>query len=165
MKNKRNIPLKQKILFILIVFIFITFDLFAKEKVLFADLDGNGKKEQIIISYAAKSGAEVNGPIQSLKIFDKKRLVYSYDKFDKSTPYINSKVFGTKKNLGVGYRDIIFIVVGDCEVLAHFLSCKVFALDEHGKKNKVSYILQKDILQIETGECKKDCVNSHIKYY
>jgi len=140
---------KNLFLIMIVIVNFLTIDLFAKDEKLLADLDGDGKKEKIVISYSSKPKSAVNGSISLIQVFGKNKLLFSYNKFDKLTPFIGAKIINTKKAFGMGYRDIVFIFIGECGVDSHILYCRVEALDEHGKKIKVNYILKKDIIQIE----------------
>jgi len=134
---------------ILAIFFIIIFGpvTFAEDNVLYGDLNGDGVKEKIIIqnSYNSESGAKI-----ILKIFHKNKLVFQYSDFPEKLPYMYAKLVKFEGATVNKSRDVLFIVVGECDVIAHVVSYNRKSLNDGGEKIKASYSVKRNIVSIQS---------------
>ncbi|MFW5862550.1 MAG: hypothetical protein ACOCWZ_09875 [Spirochaetota bacterium] len=132
-----------KKIFLLVVIIFTSSIVYAENTILYGDLDGDRVKEKIEIE-------EYKGRDWTfrLKIFKKDKLIFTYDKFD-NKPLDNAKIVNFEvKGTGVK-RDVLFIIVAECNAEFHVVSHEKIT-DEEGGNPKTSYIVKKYIAQLQS---------------
>ena len=137
--------MKISILASLIAFclLFIS-NLYAKDEVIYGDLTGNGVKEKIIINIFDKTGM-----IISLSVVSGSKLVYSFKTF-KKVPFEYSKIVNFSGLSKGAKRDILFIVVGECDAYLHILTYERNSSDDGGKKINGKYVVKEFISQVDS---------------
>lgn len=130
-------------LYKIIIIVLISTNICAKENVLYGDINGDKKNEKIVIELSDKS------QILSLCIYSvNNQQLFKYNDFD-IMPFMYAKI--VKFNGGTSARDILFIVVGDCDSNIHVLSYNRNNLSDGGYPPKIDekFFLKKYVAQVD----------------
>jgi hypothetical protein len=133
---------KLTTILILMIYFSFTISLYAENKIFYADLDGDKKNEQIIISI------KDDGKIEFLHINKYNKIIFSHKDFD-NLQFEYAKTIKFKGITDNASRDVFFLLLGGCNTYLYVISYDTKYLNDGGKNIK-NYSVKKQITQIDS---------------
>jgi hypothetical protein len=132
----------QVLSIVILIVLMYSINVFAENKIFYADLDGDKKSEKVILSI------KDNGEIDVLSIQKNNKVVFSQKDFDHQTfEYVKIVKFtGITVNVS---RDVMFMLLGGCDTYLYVISYETAYLDDGGKHNNY-YRINKHIAQVDS---------------